>query len=76
MAPADRIKQIQSQIDSLSKQIQAVRGPEHHIIGIFVQRALQNIQGKGNLVLSNSQFGRYTGARAPRQVALTLRVQF
>jgi hypothetical protein len=34
------------------------------------------IQGKGNLVQSNALFGRYTGARAPRQVALTLRVQF
>jgi hypothetical protein len=34
------------------------------------------LAGKGSLVQSNTQFGRYTGARAPRQVALTLRVQF
>ena len=34
------------------------------------------IAGKGNLVQSNSQFGRYTGARNPRQVAMTLRFQF
>jgi hypothetical protein len=34
------------------------------------------IAGQGNLVLSNNQFGRYTGARAPRQVAMTLRFQF
>jgi hypothetical protein len=34
------------------------------------------IAGKGSLVQSNSQFGRYTGARNPRQVAMTLRFQF
>jgi hypothetical protein len=34
------------------------------------------ITGKGNLVQSNSQFGRYTSARAPRQMAMTLRFQF
>ena len=34
------------------------------------------IAGKGSLVQSNSQFGRYTAARNPRQVALTLRFQF
>jgi Carboxypeptidase regulatory-like domain/TonB-dependent Receptor Plug Domain len=34
------------------------------------------IAGKGSLVQSNSQFGRYTSARAPRQMAMTLRFQF
>jgi hypothetical protein len=34
------------------------------------------IAGKGSLVQSNSQFGRYTTARNPRQVAMTLRFQF
>lgn len=32
--------------------------------------------GKGSLVQSNNQFGRYTSARAPRQVAMTLRFEF
>ncbi len=34
------------------------------------------IAGNGSLVQSNSQFGRYTAARNPRQVAMTLRFQF
>ena len=34
------------------------------------------IAGQGPLVQSNSQFGRYTTARNPRQVAMTLRFQF
>jgi hypothetical protein len=34
------------------------------------------IQGKGSLVQSNAQFGRYTTARNPRQMAMTLRFQF
>jgi hypothetical protein len=31
---------------------------------------------KGQIVQSNAQFGRYTGARNPRQMAMTLRFQF
>lgn len=34
------------------------------------------IAGKGSLVQSNTQFGRYTSARNPRQIAMTLRFQF
>jgi hypothetical protein len=31
---------------------------------------------KGQIVQTNVQFGRYTGARNPRQMAMTLRFQF
>ncbi len=34
------------------------------------------IAGTGSLVQSNSQFGRYTSARSPRQMAMSLRFQF
>jgi hypothetical protein len=34
------------------------------------------INGQGSLVQSNNQLGRFTSARNPRQIALTLRLQF
>ncbi len=34
------------------------------------------MNGQGSLTQSNSLFGRYTSARSPRQVAMTLRFQF
>lgn len=34
------------------------------------------IQGRGDLVQSNTQLGRYTGTQTPRRMAMSLRFQF